>query len=290
MTKTIVALFDEITVARQVVEDLVKADFSRSDISLIMNDSQNQYSRYLEKDYAPREDAVTATEGAGFGVIVGALTGVLVGLIAITIPGIGLAMVAGPIVAGLTGAVAGALTGGLVGALVKTGVPEDEAPYYAEAIRRGATLISLHSDETLRAEEVIHRYGTINIHERITLWRQDGWKGFDTETVVAEDEAKPTWEIVSVTTKETTNTKLSPISPVISAIPTVQVDPLLEEEPKIADEDTVKAIPITLSAPIADPLASETLRTLIINEAEMDRTAEQNEFPEIEAATSHPKE
>jgi len=284
MTKTIVALFDEITVARQVVEDLVKANFSRKDISLIMNDSQNQYSRYLEKDYSPREDAVTATEGAGFGVIVGALTGVLVGLIAITIPGIGLAMVAGPIVAGLTGAVAGALTGGIVGALVKTGVPEDEAPYYAEAIRRGATLISLHSDETLRAEEVIHRYGTINIHERINLWRQDGWKGFDTETVAAEDD-KPAWEIVSMATKETTSTKLSPISPVVSAIPTVvEVDPLLEQEPKIADEDTANAIPTV------DPLSNETLRTLIVNEAEMDRTAEQNEFPEIEVATSHPKE
>jgi len=173
-------------------------------------------------------------------------------------------------------------------------VPEDEAPYYAEAIRRGATLISLHSDETLRAEELIHRYGTINIHERISLWRQDGWKGFDTETVLAEGEAKPAWEIVSVTTKETTSTKLSPISaspiaivevapPIETEPKIVELNPLLEE-PQIADEDTAKAIPRV------EPLSNETLRTLIINEAEMDHTAEQNEFPEIEAATSHPKE
>src|SRR5579859_2319994 len=129
MTKTLVALFDDIAVARQVVEDLVKADFSRSTISLITNDAQNQYVRYLGKDYSPRDDAVTAAQGAGFGAAVGALTGILVGLAALMIPGIGLA-----IVAGLTGAVAGAVTGSVVGALVKSSVPEDEAPYYAEGI------------------------------------------------------------------------------------------------------------------------------------------------------------
>ena len=128
MTKTIVALFDDIAVARQVVEDLVKADFARSSISLITNDAQNQYVRYLDKDYVPKDDAVTAAQGAGFGAVVGALTGLLVGLAALMIPGIGLVIVAGPIVGALTGVVAGAVTGGIVGALVKSGVPEDEAP------------------------------------------------------------------------------------------------------------------------------------------------------------------
>src|SRR5690606_32628959 len=119
MTKTTVALYDDIVVARQVVEDLVNADFERTAISLITNDANNQYSHYLDKDYAPRQDAVTAGEGAGFGAAVGGLSGILVGLAALTIPGIGLAIAAGPIVAGLTGALAGAVTGGIVGALVK---------------------------------------------------------------------------------------------------------------------------------------------------------------------------
>ncbi|MEO8392351.1 MAG: hypothetical protein ABI700_05095, partial [Chloroflexota bacterium] len=67
MTQTIVAIYDDIVSARQVVEDLVNADFARSSISLITNDANNQYSRYLDKGYTPREDAVTAGEGAGFG-------------------------------------------------------------------------------------------------------------------------------------------------------------------------------------------------------------------------------
>jgi hypothetical protein len=288
MTKTIVALFDEITVARQVVEDLVKADFSRGDISLIMNDSQNQYGHYLEKDYAPREDAVTGAEGAGFGAMVGALTGVLLGLVALSIPGLGLAIVAGPIVAGLTGAVAGALTGGVVGALVKTGVPEDEAPYYAEAIRRGATLISLQSDDTLRAEEVIHRYGTLNIHERISVWRQDGWKGFDTETI--EYYAKPDWELVTVTTKEMTSSKLSPRTPLVRPLVPIQVPPLPIEEPQITEDDTIPLLPYNLAPPTINPLTSEATRSLIVNEAEMNHMGDEAELQAIDVVIVHPKE
>ena len=112
MTKNVVAIFDDISIARQVVEDLANADFARSSISLITNDSQNQYSHYLDKDYVPKDDAVTAAQGLGFGAVVGALTGILVGVAALMIPGIGLAIVAGPIAAGLAGTIAGAVTGG----------------------------------------------------------------------------------------------------------------------------------------------------------------------------------
>src|SRR5579859_4868827 len=157
MNKTILTIFDDIVVARQVVEDLVNAGFPRHSISLITNDAHNQYSRYLDKDYVPKDDAVTAAHGAGLGAVIGALTGILIGLAALAIPGVGLVIVAGPIVVGLTGAAAGAVTGGMIGALVKSGVPEDEAQYYAEGIRRGGTLISVETSDTLRAEDIMNR-------------------------------------------------------------------------------------------------------------------------------------
>lgn len=178
MSKTIVVIYDDIAIARQVVEDLVNADFERNTISLVTNDANNQYSRYLDQTYTPREDAVNGLEGASFGAIVGALTGVLIGIAALTIPGVGLVIVAGPLLAGLTGIVAGAMTGGIVGALVKSGVPEDEAPYYAEGIRRGGTLVSVQTSDTLRAKDIINRHGAVNIHERTNQWRQEGWTGF----------------------------------------------------------------------------------------------------------------
>ncbi len=235
MNKTVIALYDDIVVARQVVEDLVNAKFERSSISLVTNDANNRYSRYLDKDYAPREDAVTAGEGAGFGAVVGALTGVLVGIAALTIPGIGLAIVAGPIVGAVTGALAGALTGGVVGALVKSGVPEDEAPYYAEGIRRGATLISLETSDTLRAEDIMNRQGSVNIHERINVWREAGWKGFDVESI-ENDETAPS--IPAAVTEAPPIRDASPITVVPAVVP------MIKSEAPIDDDDTIEALPV----------------------------------------------
>lgn len=253
MNNTMVAIYDDIVVARQVVEDLVKADFARSSISLITNDANNQYSHFLDKDYAPREDAVTAGEGAGFGAVVGALTGILVGVAALTIPGIGLAIAAGPIVAGLTGVVAGAVTGGVVGALVKSGVAEDEAPYYAEGIRRGGTLISVETSDTLRARDIMNRQGSVNIHERFNLWQRDGWKGFNAETVENKDKYESSVEtLAAVPPSYATSAVVSPGLHEADPITIVPVVPMIQEELHDPDQNTVKSFPEMGAAPITD--------------------------------------
>lgn len=259
MLKTVVALFDDITVARQVVEDLVNADFVRSSINLITNDANNQYSRYLDKDYTPRHDAVTASEGAGFGAIVGALTGLLAGLAALTIPGVGILIVAGPIVAGLTGAVAGAVTGGITGALIKSGVPEDKAPYYAEGIRRGGTLISVQTYDALRAENIMNRHGAINIHERFNLWQQTGWTGFGDKTIENGPTSELSAPMVSVVTTDKQITQTAPITQ--HTLPLTIG--LAFEEPKLEPDDTDKSTSLHSIVPdravetlIPDPLAS----------------------------------
>jgi len=95
------------------------------------------------------------TEAAGTGAvgggILGGLAGLLVGLGALTIPGIGPVLAAGPLAAALgttlAGAGIGAAAGGLVGALVGIGVPEEEAEYYAEGVRRGGVLVSVHASD-----------------------------------------------------------------------------------------------------------------------------------------------
>lgn len=244
MSKTIVVMYDDIAVARQVVEDLVNADFDRSSISLITNDAQNQYGHYLDEGYTAREDAVTAAEGAGFGAVVGGLTGVLVGVAALTIPGIGLAIAAGPVVAGLTGLLAGAVTGGVVGALVKSGVPEDEAPYYAEGIRRGGTLVSLDTADTLRANDIMNRYGPINIHERSNVWRQAGWQGFNAAAENGSKAKSNAEQLTSVTT-DTTTTRVTHVRHGEKVEP---FHPLLEEEPPISADDTAKFVVAAASA------------------------------------------
>lgn len=255
MNKPIVAIYDDIVTARQVVEDLVNANFDRDTISFVTNDAHNQYSHFLDKGYTAREDAVTAGEGAGFGAVVGALTGVLVGLAALTIPGLGIAIVAGPIVAGLTGAVAGALTGGVVGALVRSGVPEDEAPYYAEGIRRGGTLVSVQTSNTLRAQDIMNLHGAINIHERVELWRHAGWKGFESEIV---EDANPTKIPRKHFTPIQTPSTIYGSAPVTPVEPPVVVLSPLENEPSIDNEDTAKSRPA-----IVTPTPIETMVPVI---------------------------
>jgi hypothetical protein len=296
MTRTIVAIYDDIAVARQVVEDLVNAEFSRSSISLITNDANNHYSHYLDEDYIPRDDAVTAAEGAGFGAVVGGLTGILAGLAALTIPGIGLVIAAGPILAGLTGIIAGAVTGGIVGALVKSGVPEDEAPYYAEGIRRGGTLVSVETSDTLHAEDIMNRYGSTNIHERINLWRQAGWKGFEPEENGNTDKSNP--EMLSTVTTDTTTTRVTHATHGASPAGVTPVEPAVIEEPPPDDEDTAKVLPVkapvpindatTPVIPIPDVVTAEPV-LLVIEEPFVDDEDTTPDLQNTESATNYPK-
>jgi hypothetical protein len=182
MTRTIVALYDDFDVARDVVEDLVEDGFSRDKLSLVANDASGEYSKYVSTSDAEyvTED-VSAGEGAGFGAVVGTL----VGLGAMAIPGIGPVIAAGPLVSALVGATvgatAGAITGGLVAGLVDMGVPDYEAPYYAEGVRRGGTLVVAHVDDNMveNVVSVMERHNPVNIDRRASDWRQSGWTDFD---------------------------------------------------------------------------------------------------------------
>jgi uncharacterized protein (TIGR02271 family) len=173
--KTVIGLYDDRSTAEQVVTELVDAGFDRADISLVAGGATEETS--TETAHV----AEGATAGALTGASIGGLGGVLLGLGALAIPGIGPVVAAGPIVAGLTGAAIGAAAGGLVGALVNWGIPEEEAGYYAEGVRRGGTLVAVKAadDRANRAVEILRRYSPIDVKQRSAEWRASGWTGFD---------------------------------------------------------------------------------------------------------------
>jgi len=75
---------------------------------------------------------------------------------------------------------AGAATGTIVGALTEAGVSEEEAPLYAEGVRRGGTMVSARVPEAERARfESILDQSAVNICERGAAWQRSGWKTFD---------------------------------------------------------------------------------------------------------------
>lgn len=209
MARTVVALYDRFEDANDAVRDLVKRDFPREDISLVMNDTEDRYSPYLRGDQGSEAageyaDTTNASEGAGvgagIGAVVGGLGGLLVGLGALTIPGVGPVLAAGPLAAALSGlagagvgAVAGGVTGGLLGALVDMGIPEETAHYYAEGVRRGGALVTVRTADTTADQvvEVLNDHNPVDINQRAEKWRNAGWTRFDPQSEPMEMQRTP---------------------------------------------------------------------------------------------------
>jgi hypothetical protein len=184
MAKTVVALFDDLYTARDAVQELVNSGFTREDVSIMANDAAGDFARYESGDYRHDTDsgvADGAAAGAGIGAVLGGIGGVLVGLGALTIPGVGPVIAAGPLAAGLAGAGIGAVAGGLIGALVDAGIPEDEAGYYAEGVRRGGTLVGVRTEDARAsdARAILSRYNPVDIEQRVSSWQERGWTGYD---------------------------------------------------------------------------------------------------------------
>jgi hypothetical protein len=87
---------------------------------------------------------------------------------------------AGWLAATAVGAAAGAATGGLVGALTEAGVSKEEAPLYAEGVRRGGTLVSARVAESDRARlDALLDQSSVNLRDRSAAWQKTGWKTYD---------------------------------------------------------------------------------------------------------------
>lgn len=187
MAKTLVALFDSFGDAQSAVQDLVNNGIRRDEISLIATEESGETTKGSELGHEP---ASAAAGGAGLGAALGGLAGLLIGLGALAIPGIGPVVAAGPLAAALAGAGIGAVTGGLVGALVDSGVPEEEARYYAEGVRRGGTLVSVRASDDMvqQATDILHRYHPADMHQRATQWQEAGWTGPAHEDYVASSQ------------------------------------------------------------------------------------------------------
>jgi hypothetical protein len=112
-----------------------------------------------------KDNELTPTTGigAGIGAVAGsAALGWVATLTALAIPGLGPFLVVGPII----GAIAGGAAGGAVGALSGVGIPEKEAKLYEDRLKKGGTLVSVHTDavsEAERAKAILIQTGATEI-------------------------------------------------------------------------------------------------------------------------------
>lgn len=242
MAKTIVGLFDTFTEAQGAVRDLVNKGFPRDTISIAANNAAGEYV----ESTASEEWSGTAT-GATTGAAIGGIGGLLVGLGALAVPGVGPIVAAGPLIAALTGAGVGAVAGGLIGALTDIGVPEEDASYYAEGVRRGGTLVTLNAEDD-RAEDaidILEDHNAVDVEQRAATWKQSGWTGYSStakpytpEEITREREQYRTTTTPPTTTAATA-TSARPVSTPqnrpTTATPTGKETtlPVIEEEMKV---------------------------------------------------------
>jgi hypothetical protein len=185
-SKTVVGIFDSMSEAENAVRALEGAGIARDDVSVVANKNVTGSSENTGTETAGTDTAGTTSAGnvaadAGIGAALGGVGGLLLSFAGLAIPGIGPILAAGPIVAALGGAGIGAVAGGVIGALTESGVPEDEAQYYAEGVRRGQVLVTVHTDENRadQAREILDSNGAVDVEGRASEWRNKGWSGYN---------------------------------------------------------------------------------------------------------------
>jgi hypothetical protein len=176
--KTIVGLFDTYDAANRTVAELEDFGYDKEDINIIAREFVIQRER---------ESASGVAQGAGTGATVGGLLGLLASVGVASVPGLGPVLAFGPLAVSLAstavGAGVGAATGGIIGALADLDVPEKEAHFYAEGVKRGGILVAVKSTSKSQAAEVTNimkEQGAVDVTERRKTWTSEGWKEFET--------------------------------------------------------------------------------------------------------------
>lgn len=178
MAKTVVGLFDDAAQAHNAVQELIAAGIGQNDINVLAGGSHSRPDRHGTLHDHPAE------EGAMKGAVWGGVVGLLLGTGSFSIPGIGPVLAAGAWVTALesllAGAGIGALAGGLIGALMRYGIPEQHAHYYAESVRRGSTLVVVHAPaaQAQPVVEILHRLGAVDLNERFAEYHRTGFRRF----------------------------------------------------------------------------------------------------------------
>jgi hypothetical protein len=192
--KTVVGLYDDFHEAQDAINALLTREYPREDISVLANNVGGEVpsgtdvaQRDLKREAMGAGARIGAGTGAVLGTGAGGVFGLLVGLGTIVLPGVGPVLAAGPVLSLLTGAgvgaAAGAALGGIVGALMQVGLPEHDAQFYLEAVRRGGTVVIVRAADDA-ADEVaglLRRNGAVDVDKRREHFAATGYSGYTHE-------------------------------------------------------------------------------------------------------------
>lgn len=154
MTKTVVALYDSVSDAETVSTELSSAGFT--DTEVVDNSSSG-----TDRAAWSGNEVTDSSLAAGAPGIVGTPLGAMAGSDA--------------------SSTSSAVSEGIMGRLRRAGVPEDDSHVYAEGVRRGGSLViaRLADDNVDRGLEIMSNYRPVDIDERGSQWRTEGWSKYD---------------------------------------------------------------------------------------------------------------
>lgn len=192
----ITRLYETYDQARRALDAVNALALPAVDVSILGNEEISNHHRSYEERLLDDGTRVEVTEvtsgaatGAGIGAALGGGAGLLAGLGMLAIPGIGPLVAAGWVAATAAGVAGGAIAGGAIGALADLGIPEEDAPVYSEAIRRGGVMVSARFPEEARAqvEAALDQGAAAALPELRSRYETEGWRLDETE---AEREAR----------------------------------------------------------------------------------------------------
>ena len=159
MTKTVVALYDDVSDAQTVSRELSAAGFTDNEVvdsSAISSD----------RSVSGGADVSDSSLAAGTPGVVGTPLG------------------AAPETGTTSTTTSSWGSGGILSRLRSAGVPEDDSHMYAEGVRRGGSLViaRLADDNVDRGLEIMSNYRPVDIDERGSQWRTEGWTKYDEST------------------------------------------------------------------------------------------------------------
>ncbi len=296
MANTVVGLYKTFPAGQKVVGKLINAGFDRNQINIMTHEASKNERAALDDIGVEHTTYVDegAVAGAGTGALVGGVGGILAGLGALFIPGIGPIVAAGPLIGALMGAGIGVASGGVLGGLVGLGVSKDDAEYYAEAIRRGGTLVTVQAEDSRvpLATEIMNRYDPAEVDQLAAEWRASGWERFDENApaysatdVERERNLSRTQQTAAVVDGE---------QPASTSLQEVERDggqivvPIVEETMKVSKHAVrkggVRVHKVVQTVPVEESIDLRE-ETLTVERRSVDRVAGQHAFDEIETGT-----
>jgi len=174
MSKTVVAMFDNYSLAENATRAIKNQGFTTDNISIVgKNDNETTTNSFTttndtatfssthdikENSYRTNDNI---SDGIVTGGILGGLAGLLIGAGSMMIPGLGIIAAAGPI----TGLISGAVTGGVVGGLVDLGIPENVSKGYESKIKLGKVLFStkIDDDKVSQVTTILKNNGAVSV-------------------------------------------------------------------------------------------------------------------------------